>query len=37
MVTGLRPMVIGILITDRGTIPATGNVVIMVAMDIGGK
>jgi hypothetical protein len=42
MVTPLRPMVIGILITDRGTIPATGTVVtmgpdIMVPMDIGGK
>ena len=30
MLTALRPMGIGILITDRGTIPATGTVVIMV-------
>jgi hypothetical protein len=47
--TPLRPMGIGILITDRGTIPATGTVVIMdpdmvimdpdimVTMDVGGK
>jgi hypothetical protein len=37
-----RPMGIGILITDRGTTPATGTVVIMdpdimVTMDVGGK
>ena len=42
MVTPLRPMGIGILITDRSTIPATGTVVfmdpdIMVTMDVGGK
>jgi hypothetical protein len=40
--TPLRPMGIGILITDRGTIPATGTVVIMdpdimVTTDVGGK
>ena len=29
MLTPLRPMGIGILITDRGTTPATGTVVIM--------
>jgi hypothetical protein len=44
MLTALRPMVIGILITDRAPIPATGTVVIMVegtmliaVMDIIGK
>jgi hypothetical protein len=45
MVTPLRPTGIGILITDRGTIPATGTVVTMgeediltvVVMDIRGK
>jgi len=42
MVTPLRPMAIGILITDRGTIQATGTVAtmgpdIMIPMDIGGK
>jgi hypothetical protein len=42
MLTHLRPMDIGILITDRDTIPATGTVVIMdpdimVTMDVGGK
>ena len=44
MLTPLRPMGIGILITDRATIPATGTVVIMVegamliaVMDIIGK
>ena len=42
MLTPLRPMGIGILITDRGTTPATGTVVIMdpdimVTMDVGGK
>jgi len=42
MLTPLRPMGIGILITDRGTILATGTVVIMdpdimVTTDVGGK
>jgi hypothetical protein len=46
MVTPLRPTGIGILITDRGTIPVTGTVVTMgeediltavVIMDIRGK
>ena len=45
MLTPLRPMGIGILITDPGTTPATGTVVIMgeediltaVVMDIRGK
>ena len=44
MLTALRPMGIGILITDRPPIPATGTVVIMVegamliaVMDIIGK
>ena len=44
MLTALRPMGIGILITDLGTIPATGTVVIMVegamliaVMDIIGR
>ena len=42
MLTPLRPMGIGTLITDRGTILATGTVVIMdpdimVTTDVGGE